>query len=78
MKKLIVAVAAVVLMGSVASAQTVKTDQTVTVKKKQYKKHRSHVYSGYYEPGIPKHDPGRYRNLPGKDADYSKAFIQDH
>lgn len=78
MKKIIVAVAAVVLMGSVASAQTVRSEQTVTVKKKHYKKYRSHAADGYYRPGIPRHDPGRYSNLPGKDATYSKAFIQDH
>ena len=78
MKKLIIAAAAVVLMGSVAAAQTVRTEQTIAVKKKHYKKHRSHAWDGYYRPGIPRHDPGRYSNLPGKDAAYSKAFIQDH
>ncbi len=77
MKRTLVAAAAVVLIGGVASAQTVKSDQSVTVKKKQFKKPRLHVSGGDYVPGIPKHDPGSYSNLPGKDADYSKAFIQD-
>lgn len=79
MKKFIIAVAAVALMGSVASAQTVRTEHSVTVKKKHFKKHhRMHARDGYYRPGIPTRDPGRYSNLPGKDAANSKAFIQDH
>lgn len=42
------------------------------------KHYRHHVTSdGYYALGIPKRDPGRYSNLPGKDAQQSKAYIQD-
>jgi hypothetical protein len=42
------------------------------------KTHRHVTTDGYYTPGIPRHDPGRYSNLPDKDALNSKAYIQNH
>lgn len=44
----------------------------------KFKRHHHVTTDGYYSPGIPRHDPGRYSNLPGKDAQSSKAYIQDH
>ncbi len=82
MKKFLIAVTAAALigapLGSVASARSTSPDVTVKQTTK-HKKQRSHVTTdGYYSPGIPKSDPGRYSNLPGKDREQSKAYIQDH
>lgn len=71
MKAIIVGIFTIALMSGAASARD-KHHAKI-------KHHRHHVTSdGYYAPGIPKRDPGRYSNLPGKDAQQSKAYIQDH
>ena len=72
MKKLIIAAVATALVAGVAPA-------VAAGKKHDVKRYHHHVTrDGYYVPGIPKRDPGRYSNLPGKDAQYSKAYIRDH
>ncbi len=75
MKALLIAALCAALLSGTALAGT-------TIASKHYakiKRHHHHVTTGgYYKPGIPRHDPGRYSNLPGKDADYSKAYIRDH
>ncbi|KQZ00772.1 hypothetical protein ASD45_07830 [Pseudolabrys sp. Root1462] len=72
MKKLIIAAVTTALVASVAPAMAAG-------KKHHAKRYHHHVTrDGYYVPGIPKRDPGRYSNLPGKDAQYSKAYIRDH
>ena len=72
MKKLIVAAVATALIASIAPAMAAG-------KKHQAKRYHHYVTrDGYYKPGIPKRDLGRYSNLPGKDAQYSKAYLRDH
>lgn len=84
MKTLLIASVAAALVCGPALAQTTGSaprDPAIQshVKAKPYAKKRARVSAdGYYRPGIPKRDAGRYSNLPGKDADYSKAYIQDH
>jgi hypothetical protein len=72
MKKLIAMAVVTALVASVAPA--------MAAGKKHHGKRYHHYVTrdGYYKPGIPKRDPGRYSNLPGKDAQFSKAFIRDH
>jgi hypothetical protein len=70
MKVFLIAALSTVLLSGTALARTthdakIKTNRHVTT-------------HGYYTPGIPRHDPGRYSNLPGKDKLNSKAYIQDH
>jgi hypothetical protein len=84
MKKFLVGLAAVALLTGTAVAQTTttnSTDQQITVKKNTatIKKHRAGTTgSGGYTTLPPKHDYGRYSNLPGKDKLNSKAYIEDH
>jgi len=81
MKTLVIAALAAGLACGTAAAQS-----TTTTTKKETTGQSTHAHSkrghksadGYYRPGIPKADAGRYKNLPGKDADFSKAYIQDH
>ena len=70
MKAFLIAALSAVLLSGTALAGTkhhakIKTHHHVTT-------------HGYYTPGIPRHDPARYSNLPGKDELNSKAYIQDH
>jgi hypothetical protein len=82
MKKLLIGLAAVALLTGTASAQTTTTtDKQATVKKDAAptKKHRAGTTgSGGYTTLPPKHDYGRYSNLPGKDKLNSEAYIKDH
>jgi len=84
MKTLIIAGLAAALACGTASAQTTgmasSKDTVTAAKPKAVKKHHSgRRADGYYAGiGIPKRDPGRYSNLPGKDSLYSKSYIQDH
>lgn len=72
MKTLIIAAVAAALVAGAGPAMA-------TSYKHHAKRYHHHVTrNGYYVPGIPKRDPGRYSNLPGKDAQYSKAYIRDH
>lgn len=71
MKTLLIAALSAALMSGTAFAGT-------TYIRHHAKRHHHVTADGYYRPGIPRHDPGRYSNLPGKDAAYSKAYIQDH
>ena len=78
---LIAALATGLVVGPAAAQSTITTTKKETTGQsaKHYKTKRGHRSAdGYYRPGIPKADAGRYNNLPGKDADYSKAFIKDH
>ncbi|MFA6266166.1 MAG: hypothetical protein WC670_10705 [Pseudolabrys sp.] len=67
------ALAAVLLSGTAYAGSTTTTKHHAKIKR-----HHHLSADGYYRPGIPTRDPGRYSNLPGKDALYSKAYIQDH
>lgn len=80
MRTLLMAALAAGLACGTAAAQSTTTKKETTGQSTQHiKSKRGHMSAdGYYRPGIPKSDPGRYKNLPGKDADYSKAYIQDH
>lgn len=82
MKKLIVAAVATALVASIAPAMAAgeMAAGNMAAGKKHHAKRFHHYVTrdGYYKPGIPKRDPGRYNNLPGKDAQYSKAYIRDH
>ena len=82
MKTLVIAALAAGLACGTAAAQSSTTTtkkETAGQSSKHMKAKRGHMSSdGYYRPDIPKADAGRYNNLPGKDADYSKAYIQDH
>ncbi len=82
MKTLLIAALAVGLAGGTAAAQSTTSStkkETTGQSTKQTKPKRGHMSAdGYYRPGIPKSDAGRYKNLPGKDADFSKAYIEDH
>ncbi len=73
MKVFVIAILSTALLSGTAWAGTHKHHAKVK------RHHHHHVTAdGYYTPGIPRHDPGRYSNLPGKDATYSKAYIRDH
>ena len=75
----IAALAAGLACGTAAAQSTTTKKETTGQSSKSLKTKRDHRSGdGYYRPGIPKSDPGRYKNLPGKDADFSKAYIQDH
>lgn len=83
MKALIIAALAAGLACGTAAAQsttaTSSKKETTGQSTHQTKSKRGHMSAdGYYRPGLPKSDPGRYKNLPGKDADFSKAYIEDH
>lgn len=93
MKALIIAGLATALACGAASAQTTgaapakdtttetKVSDTIKVPAKKHAKVKRSMRraDGYYAGnGIPKNDPGRYSNLPGKDSLYSKSYIQDH
>lgn len=81
MKTLIIAALAAGLTCGTAAAQSTTNakKETTGQSTQQTKSKRGHMSAdGYYRPGIPKSDPGRYKNLPGKDADFSKAYIEDH
>ena len=81
MKTLLIAALAAGLACGTAAAQstTTKSKETTGQSSKSLKSKRGQMAAdGYYRSGIPKSDPGRYKNLPGKDADFSKAYIQDH
>lgn len=82
MKTLLIAALAAGLACGTAAAQSTTTSgkkETTGQSTQQTKPKRGHMSAdGYYRPGIPKSDPGRYKNLPGKDADFSKAYIEDH
>jgi hypothetical protein len=81
MKTLLIATLAAGLACGTAAAQSNTYDKSkeTTGQSSQHlkSKHGRASADGYYRPGIPTSDPGRYKNLPGKDADYSKAYIQD-
>jgi hypothetical protein len=80
MKTLIIGALSAALLSGTAYAGTADIQAGTTTAKHHAKIKRYYhaTTDGYYKPGIPRHDPGRYSNLPGKDAAYSKAFIQDH
>jgi len=80
MKTLVIAaLAAGLACGTAAAQSTTAKKETTGQSSKSLKTKRGHMSAdGYYRPGIPKADPGRYKNLPGKDADFSKAYIEDH
>ena len=76
---MIAALAAGLACGTAAAQSTTTTKKETTGQSIQTKPKRGNKSAdGYYRPGIPKADAGRYKNLPGKDADFSKAYIQDH
>jgi hypothetical protein len=70
MKGFLIAALSTVLLSGTALAGTTHDAKIKT--------HRHVTTDGYYTPGIPRHDPGRYSNLPDKDALNSKAYIQNH
>jgi hypothetical protein len=68
------------IIAAVATALIAGAGPAMAAGKKHHAKRYHHYVTrdGYYVHGIPKRDPGRYSNLPGKDAQYSKAYIRDH
>jgi hypothetical protein len=83
MKKFLVALSAVALLTGVAPAQSNDNNFKASAEsdvRKPVKKHRPSATTGSsgYTIHPPKHDAGRYSNLPGKDGLNSKAFLQDH
>ena len=68
------------IIAAVATALVAGAGPAMAAGKKHHAKRYYHhvTRGGYYVPGIPKRDPGRYSNLPGKDAQYSKAYVRDH